>query len=223
MVAMEPPVRACIFDLDGTLVDAFQAHFLAYREAFSELGVEIGKEEFVEGYGKSSREIIEMLLEKHSLDADWRELHSRKRELFSRYLSFARLLPGVRELLERLGGMKTAIATSASRGSAEEMLEEVRLDFPGPLITADHVKRAKPDPEIFLLASEKLGTPPGECAVFEDSLHGVEAAKRAAMRVVGVLTGKAERRALEKAGAELVVDDMERGREEILQFLGLLE
>lgn len=106
--------------------------------------------------------------------------------------------------------MKKAVASSSPGKNVEFMLKNPGLDeYFDIIVTMEDVKEAKPNPRIFQLAAEKLGVKPEECIVIEDSIHGIKAGKTAGMKVIGVQTGFRTQEELEKAGADLVVEDLE--------------
>src|SRR5439155_12215676 len=141
-----------------------------------------------------------------------RRLADRKGEL---YRQIARdglpAVRGVRAFVDEVAaaGTPRAVATSASRLDVERLLDPLGLlnQFDA-VVTAEDVRRGKPDPEVYLLAAESIGVPPGQCLVFEDSVVGIQAARRAGMRVIGVATAHADGELLD-AGAASVIDDFE--------------
>ena len=191
------PVQGAIFDLDGVLVDTAKYHYLAWRRLARELGFDFSEQDNERLKGVSRMRSLEILLETGNYtmnDREKAEAAARKNGWYVEYLRTldkSALLPGSREFLERLknGGVKTALG-SASK-TAPLILE--RLGIAGlfnAVIDGNTVRRAKPDPEVFLKGAEDLGLFPSLCVVFEDALAGIEAAHAGGMRVIAV--GKPE-------------------------------
>jgi HAD superfamily hydrolase (TIGR01509 family) len=215
-------MKAVIFDMDGVLVDSFEANRKAFDAVLSRrYGFNVSKEEFLGYFGRDPRDITRMILKNHGVvDLDEvDDIYAEKRTVFNRLAGEeVKLLPGVVKTLSRLKdmGFKLAVASSNSRSSIEYITGRMGIAgyFEAYVGFEDTVK-AKPDPEIFLKAAEKLGVKPAECWVIEDSLHGVEAGKKAGMKVVGVQTGFRSRRELERAGSDVVVGDLRGLRQQV--------
>jgi HAD superfamily hydrolase (TIGR01549 family) len=203
---------ALVFDLDGTLIDSVYQHVLAWRDALEQAGIELSVWRIHRKVGMSGGLFANALLretgrEVTTADAGLlRRLHA---EAFARYASQIRPLPGAVELLRALTRMGTpwAIATSGYRESAGLTLG--RLDIPEtvPVVTRDLVERAKPDPDLFLAAAERLGVDIERCIVVGDSVWDLLAARRARALGVGLLSGGYGREELERAGAYRVYED----------------
>jgi HAD superfamily hydrolase (TIGR01509 family) len=162
--------------------------------------------------GRPSFEAVPLLLGQEVPLAEARRLARRKQE---HYLALATgslpAVPGVVAFIETLGRSRVplAVATSARRSDAIEFLGPLGLlERFGAIVTAEDVTRGKPDPEVYLLAARRLGTRPDACLVFEDAIVGVQAARGASMRVVGVATSY-EPADLVAAGAERVIATFE--------------
>ena len=205
--------RAVIFDMDGVLVDSGAHHRQAWRVLLDELGVTPSQPDFWRlTIGRPSVEAVPLLLDRATSLPEARRLADRKQHhyrLLSREGS-----PPVRGVVVFVGdlvarGVPRAVATSASRVDAEPILERIglrnRFDF---LVTAEDVRRGKPDPEVYLRAARGLGQEPARCLVFEDALVGVRAARSAGMRVIGVSTAHTEIE-LCAAGAERAIGHFE--------------
>jgi len=209
-------VSAVIFDLEGTLIDISDYHILAFKEVMRKnYSLDFTREDFLAGYGMHPWHIAEMFLKKHGVnasEAECRRLAEEKQVILrAKYADKVRVLPGARELLERFKAAKIriALASSTPGKNVEFMLKNTGLKgFFKVVVVAEDVAEAKPDPGIFLLAAKKLGVLPSDCVVFEDSVHGVKAAKAAGMKVIAVLSGGTKRGALEAEGAGLVVEDL---------------
>jgi beta-phosphoglucomutase len=187
-------IKACIFDLDGVIVDTARYHFLAWQRLAKELGVtRFNEEENERLKGVSRTRSLEIILElgNLSLDEATREkLASKKNEWFVAYINTMKpeeIYPGVRELLKALkkNGIRIALASSSKNARTVINLIGVEKDFE-VVVDGTMTTNSKPDPEIFLKAASMLGLEPAECVVFEDAEAGVESAIRAGMKCVGV-------------------------------------
>ena len=202
---------AVIFDMDGVLVDTFEAHYESWVVVAREEGAEMTRQQFAETFGRTSREIIAMLWpEKADDPAAVRDFDDRKEEAFRAIIGKEfPAMPGAKELLHSLAaaGIPMAIGSSGPPLNVELVVDklEARQVF-GALITAKDVTRGKPDPQVFLLAAERLGVSPKNCIVVEDAQAGVAAARAAGMHCVGIAsTGRTRE---ELAEADLVIDSL---------------
>jgi len=202
---------AVIFDMDGVLIDSYHAHFESWRMIAAEEGLQITEEQFAKTFGRTSREIIAALWGQHTPnDAEIRELDERKEAAFRELIreNFP-IMPGAPELLESLHQAGFALAIGSS-GPPENVELTVRKLGPaahfGAIVTGKDVTRGKPDPQVFLLAAERLGVDPRYCAVVEDAPPGIEAAHRAGMKAVGLASTGRTKEML--AAADLVVSSL---------------
>lgn len=188
------PFKAAIFDLDGVIVDTARFHFLAWRRLAKELGFEFTEKDNERQKGVSRMESLEVLLEVGGITnlsiERKEELASKKNEWYKEYLyemTPAEILPGAKDFLRYLRLRDVKIALASASKNAPIILEKLNItDHFDAVVDGNSVARAKPDPEVFLQAAEKLGIDPSECYVFEDAQAGVEGAKRAGMRVIGI-------------------------------------
>lgn len=182
-------LKAVIFDVDGVLVQSMERHFLAYQKAFSQVGVEVRPEEVFAQEGRRSREVVQSMAEARGLDLPKEQLDEINRVKQSTFVSFGPqpLYPGVPELVAKLKerGLFVAAVTGTNRNNVNNHLGDLTKRFDA-IVTADDVKRTKPDPEPYLSALEKLGVQAGEALVVENATLGIKAAKAAGIRVVGV-------------------------------------
>ncbi|MFN3328564.1 MAG: beta-phosphoglucomutase [Fervidobacterium pennivorans] len=186
--------KACIFDLDGVIVDTAKYHYLAWKRLAKELGFEFTEKDNERLKGVSRMESLEILLSVGGIKIDDEnvklQLAEKKNKWYVEYINQMtkdEILPGVIEFLELLksAGIKVAIG-SASKNTIT-ILERIGLkDFFDVIIDGTKISKAKPDPEVFLKAAEELGVRPEECCVFEDAVAGIQAAKSAGMKVIGV-------------------------------------
>ena len=203
---------AFLFDLDGTLVDSVYQHVLAWREALESGGIHLAVWRIHRQIGMSGGLFINALLREtgHTVSAEEAErLQQVHTEAFSRYASQVRPLPGAEELLAYLtnSGVPWAIATSGRMESARLSLKLLGLNENVPVITRDLVRHAKPDPDLFLAAAEKLDVEISDSVVVGDSIWDLLAARRARALGVGLLSGGYGREELERAGAYRVYND----------------
>ena len=205
-----PP--AFLFDLDGTLVDSVYQHVLAWRDALEQAGLPLAVWRIHRRIGMSGGLFVNALAREtgRSLTAGevehFQKLHA---EAFRRYSDQVRPLPGARELMAYLGdqGVPHAIATSGYQESAARSVKTLGIGPDVPLITRDQVAHAKPDPDLFLAAAERLGVSIEHSVVVGDSIWDLLAARRARALGVGLLSGGYGEEELERAGAYRVYLD----------------
>jgi HAD superfamily hydrolase (TIGR01509 family) len=183
--------RAVLWDLDGTLVDSEEFHWLSWRDTLRAEGIPLSYEQFLESFGQRNDRILSNWLGPGADLARMQRISAEKETEYRRLAETHGLmpLPGAREWLAalRVAGWKQAIASSAPRLNVETMLRVLHIDgYFDAIVSADDVTIGKPDPQVFLKAAEKLGVPPARCVVVEDAAAGVEAARRAGMRSLGV-------------------------------------
>jgi HAD superfamily hydrolase (TIGR01509 family) len=205
-------MTAFLFDLDGTLVDSVYQHVLAWHEALSAVGIEVAVWTIHRRIGMSGGLMANAVLREtgHAVTAEeaarLRRLHS---EAYARLTHQVRPLPGARELLAYLTsvGVPWAIATSGRIEVARPTLETLGVGPDVPVVTRDQVAYAKPDPDLFLAAAERLGVPITEAVVVGDSVWDLLAAQRARALGIGLLSGGYGQDELERAGAYRVYQD----------------
>jgi HAD superfamily hydrolase (TIGR01509 family) len=201
-----------LFDLDGTLIDSVYQHVLAWREALEAEGIDIPVWSIHRKIGMSGGLFVRALLRETgaTLGQDAVErLQSAHTVAFHRYAAAVRPLPGSLALLRRLTEQQVpwAIATSGRRETAAPTLDMLGVPAEVPVITRDLVRRAKPDPDLFLAAAEALGLAIEDCLVVGDSVWDLLAARRARALGIGLLTGGYGSEELERAGAFRVYED----------------
>ena len=212
---MPVPV-AVIFDMDGVLVDSAEAHRRAWQQLGREVGTPFTTALFQQTFGQRNASIIPvwlgtggaLQLAAERIDA----LADRKETLYREFVrqGAVHVYPGVSTLLRQLRvlGARVAIASSGPRENVSLVIDTIGVrSAVDATVASEDVVEGKPHPEVFLKAAERLGIAPVFCAVIEDAVHGIEAAKRAGMLAVAVLTSSA-RAVLLAAGADLIVDDV---------------
>ncbi len=174
-----------IFDFDGVLVSTMEGHFACYSQALAEAGIPIDREQFYSQAGMTGREQIAFFARKAGKTIDPDAVYRRKKEIFEERKPEALKIECMTELygVLRAAGARIAIATGSSRLSVQPVIERFGLS-PDALATAEDVTCGKPNPDLFLLAAERLGAAPSDCIVVEDSDVGIEAARRAGMRAL---------------------------------------
>jgi HAD superfamily hydrolase (TIGR01509 family) len=204
---------AFLFDLDGTLVDSVYQHVLSWREALDAEGIPLSVWRIHRKIGMSGGLFTNMLLRETGLEIDPARIERLARLHAAAYLCHAaevRPLPGAVELLAYLtdAGIPWAIATSGRMETARPVIEKLGVDVARtPVVTRDQVKYAKPDPDLFLAAAERLGVPIETSSVVGDSVWDMLAARRAHSLGIGLLSGGYGMDELERAGAYRVFED----------------
>jgi HAD superfamily hydrolase (TIGR01509 family) len=180
-----------LWDLDGTLVDSEAYHWQSWRDTLAPEGLGVSYEQFLASFGRKNDPIMRDWLGSGYTPERAARLAEAKEADYRRLVAAHGLtpLPGAREWLTRLheGGWKQAIVTSAPRTNADVMLRALGLGHVfETVVVAEDVSAGKPDPEVFLTAASRLGVPPSRAIVVEDAATGLEGARRAGMKSVGV-------------------------------------
>ncbi len=183
--------RAVIWDVDGTLVDSTEYHWLACCEALANVGYVLTRERFESIIGQKMDRALRQILGPDLPAAESMRLEALKEERFRALMQAGGLLllPGVRDWLDRLKahGWRQGVASSAPRLNLDVMLSAVAIEpYLEAVVCAEDVTLGKPDPEPFLLAATRLGIRPDRCIVVEDAAPGIAGARAAGMRTVGV-------------------------------------
>jgi len=204
--------QAFLFDLDGTLVDSVYQHVLAWREALEEAGIQLSVWRIHRRIGMSGGLFVNALLRETGFDvtaemaARLAHLHA---QAYAKLTPQVRVLPGAQDLLDYLSrvGVPWAIATSGRIETARPILDLLHLPATVPIVTRDQVRYAKPDPDLFLAAANRLGVSISASVVIGDSVWDLLAARRAHALGVGLLSGGYGQDELERAGAYRVYQD----------------
>lgn len=197
-------ISTCIFDLDGVIVDTAKYHYLAWKRLAHELGFEFLEEHNERLKGVSRMTSLDIMLEVGGLTFSQSEkevMATRKNEWYLEYIykmTPEEILPGVVDFLVMLRSKGIKISLGSASKNAMLILERVQLQhYFDAVIDGNKALKAKPDPQVFLLAAEELGQNPTSCVVFEDAAAGIEAAKAAGMKCIGIgspnVLGKADK------------------------------
>jgi beta-phosphoglucomutase len=185
--------KACIFDLDGVIVDTAKYHFLAWQRLAQELDIQFTEHDNERLKGVSRVESLKIILEigqKNLPQAEFESAMTRKNGWFLDYIhqmTPEEILPGVQAFLDELKAQNIKIALASSSKNAHTILSQIKmLAYFEAIIDGNQVVETKPNPEIFLKAAAALGEHPQDCIVFEDAIAGVEAARNGGFRVVGI-------------------------------------
>jgi HAD superfamily hydrolase (TIGR01549 family) len=212
-VIMQQPQTSFLFDLDGTLVDSVYQHVLAWNQALDAEGIKLSVWRIHRKIGMSGGLLTNMLLRETGLEIDSDRIERLQRlhtQAYIRLSAKVQPLPGARELLVYLTRAKIpwAIATSGRMETARPALEALGIPLDHiPIVTRDQVKRAKPDPDLFLTAAERVGSEIDTASVVGDSVWDMLAARRARALGIGLLSGGYGQEELERAGAYRVYED----------------
>jgi beta-phosphoglucomutase len=204
-------IKACIFDLDGVIVDTAVYHYKAWKRLANQLGFDFTEEDNEKLKGVSRVRSLELILQWGGVTktkAEQEELATQKNEWYVDMISHmtpSEILPGAKEFVEscRAAGLKTALG-SASKNSMTILNKIGMAGLFDVVIDGNKVSKPKPDPEVFLKGAEALNVAPSACVVFEDAIAGVEAAINGGMKVVGIGSPKV----LEQA--DLVVSGLDK-------------
>ncbi|MGE0128257.1 MAG: HAD family hydrolase [Blastocatellales bacterium] len=190
---MDKHKRAVIWDLDGTLIDSAHYHWEAWQAVMAVENFALTYDEYVADFGKRNDEILRGRLGADLPDEFVARVSLAKEEAYRRLIRTKglELLPGAERWLERLKaeGWLQALGTSAPRGNIDAVFAALGIEkFFDVVMSSEEVKAGKPSPDVFLVAAEKMGVAPEACVVIEDAPAGIEAARRAGMKSVGVLS-----------------------------------
>lgn len=219
-----PAMQAVIFDVDGVLIDSYQAHLQSWQELARETKVAFSVDDFASTFGQTSRDIIMRFWSRHDVDdTRVRELDDRKEANF-RHIIEERFpaMDGAVELVNRLkaAGFMLALGSSGPPANIRLVVEKlgllqaIRFDA---IVTGEDVTRGKPDPQVFLLAAQRLGVTPASCAVIEDAPAGITAAKAAGMAAIALRSTGREK--ADFSAADLVVNSLKQLNVEVIGHL----
>lgn len=200
-----------IWDMDGVIVDTAQFHFRAWKKAVEERGTRFDESDFKRTFGMRTPDIIRIIFGDKLQKSQVAEIARRKEEYY-RQMAKGNVapLPGAIELIKalRAANFRQAIASSAPRENVELVVNSLGIrELLQAIVTEEDVQAGKPDPQMFLTAARRLGVEPDSCLVIEDSIAGVEAARRGGMKCAAVSNTHHPSRL---ADADLVVDSLRR-------------
>jgi beta-phosphoglucomutase len=183
--------KAVLWDMDGTLINSEELHWIAWRDTMAKEGFAITREQFLASFGQRNDSIIPAWLGSAATPERIEKVSTAKEELYRHLLHRDGISaePGVAAWLHRLHqeGWQQAIATAAPRANIDAVLEALSATHIfQAIVSAEDVHRGKPDPEVYLMAASRVGVPPERCIVVEDAVAGVEGARRGGMRSIGV-------------------------------------
>jgi phosphoglycolate phosphatase-like HAD superfamily hydrolase len=204
-------VKAVIFDIDGTLVDSVDLHARAWQEAFAHFGKQFDFERVRYQIGKGGDQLLPVFLSESEIEKFGDELTKYRGELFKReYLPRVVAFPRVRELFERVlgDGKRVALASSAKKDELSEYKRIANIeDLVEEEASADDAEKSKPHPDIFEAALAELGVEPSDAIVVGDTRYDAEAARKAGVRTIGVLSGGFPEEDLREAGCVRIYND----------------
>jgi beta-phosphoglucomutase len=196
-------LKAALFDIDGTLMDNNEYHKMAWMQYLEGQGREMSDEEFKKNVsGRTNLDAVQRIYGKEMSDEEASKYYLAKEEIYRKlYRPYISPIHGLLEFLKDLHdhGIVMAIATSGIQVNIDFMFEHIPIkQYFKEVIQSKDITKGKPDPEIFIKAAQAVGFPPENCVVFEDSLAGVKAAKKAGIKVVALTTSE-EKKDLKKA------------------------
>ena len=211
------PIKGVIFDLDGVIVSTDEFHFQGWKRLADEEGIEFTREDNMRLRGVSRMQSLEFLLEKTTrkyTDEEKQEMAARKNSYYRELLQDItpdNILPGAMKIMEELKKRGIKIAIGSSSKNTPRILLRIDLEnYFDAVSDGNDIKRGKPDPEVFLIAAERLSLAPQECLVVEDAKAGIEAALAGKMKAMGVGAAQDDERAhiQVKDMASVTVDQM---------------
>ncbi|WP_454801937.1 beta-phosphoglucomutase [Mucilaginibacter phyllosphaerae] len=187
-------IKACIFDLDGVIVDTAVYHYKAWKRLANEMGFDFTEQQNEQLKGVSRMASLDLILGwgniTHKTPEEKEHLAGQKNEWYTQMISQmtpAEILPGAREFVQscRDAGLKTAIG-SASKNTPTILNKLQLTSLFDAVIDGNSVSKPKPDPEVFLKGAGAVGIAPAACVVFEDAIAGIEAAINGGMKAIGI-------------------------------------
>lgn len=208
----DPCSYACIFDVDGVLVDSYAAHLQSWRDLAAETSAAFTESDFAASFGRTSRDIIQAYWPGGLSEDDIAKLDDRKEAIYRELIADCfPAMPGAAELLRALceAGFMIALGSSGPPENIDLVVDGLDCrSMLGAVITGRDVTRGKPDPQVFLLAAERLGAAPSRCCVIEDAPAGVIAANAAGMKSIGFVSTGRTHDELAAAGADRITSSL---------------
>jgi HAD superfamily hydrolase (TIGR01549 family) len=207
-------LQAVIFDIDGTLLDSVDQHAQAWKEAFDHFGFQFPLPDIRYQIGKGGDKLLDTFLTKEQVDRQGKEIERYRGEVFEKQFAEAlKPFPCVRELFEaiRAKGLKIGLATSGKKKEVNRYEKLLKIDgLTDAITTKDDVENSKPDPDVLVIARDKLGKlDAGDCVFIGDSPHDAAAAVKDGMEMICVLCGGFREEDLREAGAQQIYKDPE--------------
>ena len=186
-------IRACLFDLDGVLVDTAKFHYLAWKNLADRLGINFTLEDNERLKGVSRMDSLEILLDLGKITLSAEEKNKFAAEKNERYLNYVRqmtpddILPGVKEFLRELKANGIRVGLGSASKNARLILERTNIaSLFDVIIDGNLTAHAKPHPEVYALGAQQLEIPAEDCVVFEDAIAGIQSAHNAGMKCIGI-------------------------------------
>lgn len=212
-------IKAVIFDVDGVLLNTIPHHFKAWKKLFTEQGINFTFQDYLDKVNGIPRLSGISNIMPHLNKKDLEILASKKQSYFSKLITEnpPKPLGGVVNLLKELKKNKIKLAAASSSKNAAQLLEKAGLSKYFDVIVGGHdFTKSKPDPDLFLVASKKINISPNNCIVVEDASIGVQAAKNANMKTVGILTSN-------DPGIKIIADITLKSLREIRKVLNFID
>lgn len=204
-------IKALIFDLDGTIADTEEAHFLAYRDILAKYSIKINKNDFIHKWLKGDASAIKKILKnKHIKNKEKRR--KEKEELYLKMVSKTKIkaLPGAKSLISKAkkSGLKLALASGSTQKEIEKVLKDLKIyDKFDIILGLDDVKHNKPSGEMFFLAAKKLKLKPEKILVIENAPNGLNGAKKARMKCIVIPSFWTKK--LKYPNADMILESLE--------------
>ncbi|MCX6236240.1 MAG: beta-phosphoglucomutase [Bacteroidia bacterium] len=186
-------IKACLFDLDGVVVDTARYHYMAWKKIASDLSFDFSEHDNERLKGISRMESLDILLEIGKIKVDLHtkeELAATKNSLYISYIQKMtpdEILPGVIRFLDELHNGGILVALGSASKNAMSILDKINIAQKfDAVIDGNKVSKAKPNPEVFLKGAAELGIEPNDCLVFEDAQAGIDAARNGGMHIIGI-------------------------------------
>lgn len=188
LIAPYPPYSALIFDCDGTIANTLPVHCQIWLGVFRSLGAEVSEPWYYDRTGLSAHELIQSFNQSFGYTIEPSMVEAERQQQFTNLIHQVQAVEAVAAIARSHSGkVPMAVASNGQKSIVEPTVEAIGLrSLFDTIVTLDDVRNGKPDPDLFLLAAERMGVEPYDCIVYEDSDAGLEAARRAGMRWIDV-------------------------------------